>query len=205
MKALMITGIVLGLSAGLSPGPMLTLVISQTLRHGIREGIKVALAPLLTDTPIIIVSLFFISLFANMTSVLGVISIFGAIYLFYLGISGMRFKGEDLAADDVDPESIKKGLIVNFLNPSPYMFWTSIGGPLVMKAFKASSVWAAFFIFIFYFLLVGSKIVVAVISGKSRNLLKSWHYKYLIRILGLALVVFGLMYLRDGLRYFSGH
>ncbi|MBT4876955.1 MAG: LysE family translocator, partial [Desulfobacula sp.] len=39
-------GMVLGLSAGLAPGPLLTLVISETLLHDIRAGIKVAMAPL---------------------------------------------------------------------------------------------------------------------------------------------------------------
>ena len=41
------SGMLLGFSAGLSPGPMLTLVLAQTLRHGSREGCKIALTPLL--------------------------------------------------------------------------------------------------------------------------------------------------------------
>jgi threonine/homoserine/homoserine lactone efflux protein len=46
-------GIVLGLAAGFSPGPLTVLVISETLRHGLRAGVKVSLAPVLTDLPII--------------------------------------------------------------------------------------------------------------------------------------------------------
>ena len=46
-------GVVFGLAAGLMPGPLLALVIQQTLRHGPGEGIKVAAAPLLTDLPIV--------------------------------------------------------------------------------------------------------------------------------------------------------
>ena len=38
------TGFILGLS-GLIPGPLLTLVISETLKHGVKEGIKVAASP----------------------------------------------------------------------------------------------------------------------------------------------------------------
>jgi threonine/homoserine/homoserine lactone efflux protein len=204
MKSLMISGMVLGLSAGLSPGPMLTLVISQTLRHGVREGVKVALAPLLTDTPIVIACLLFLSVFSDMAPALGVISIFGGIYLFYLGINGLRFKGAGLEEEGVDPKSLKRGLMVNFLNPSPYMFWVSIGGPLVLKASSTSLVSAAAFILPFYVLLVGSKIVVAVVSGRSRNLMKSRYYKIVIRILGLALIGFGVLFLRDGVKYLLG-
>ncbi len=203
MKSLLITGMVLGLSAGLSPGPMLTLVISQTLKHGIREGVKVALAPLLTDTPIVMACLLFLSVFSDMRPALGVISMFGGFYLFYLGFNSIRFKTVN-RQEDVDPKSLKKGLMVNFLNPSPYMFWTSIGGPLVLKASSTSLVAAAAFVIPFYVLLVGSKIVVAIVSGRSRNLLKSRHYTILLRILGLVLMGFGVMFLRDGYRYILG-
>jgi threonine/homoserine/homoserine lactone efflux protein len=200
MKTLLISGMVLGLSAGLSPGPMLTLVISQTLRHGIREGVKVALAPLLTDTPIVMACLLFLSAFSDMRPALGLISMFGGLYLFYLGLQGIRFKAVGLQ-EDVDPKSLKKGLMVNFLNPSPYLFWTSIGGPLVLKASSTPLVTAAAFILPFYVLLVGSKIVVAIVSGRSRNLMKSRHYKMIIRTLGLVLIGFGVLFLRDGLNY----
>ena len=36
-------GIVFGLAAGLSPGPLITLVVSETLKNGKKEGIKVAI------------------------------------------------------------------------------------------------------------------------------------------------------------------
>jgi len=39
------------------PRPLLALVLAQTLRHGAREGCKIALTPLVTDAPIIIVAL----------------------------------------------------------------------------------------------------------------------------------------------------
>ena len=51
-----LTGVLLGLSGGLAPGPLLTLVVAETLRHGVRAGIGVALVPLLTDMPIVLVT-----------------------------------------------------------------------------------------------------------------------------------------------------
>jgi threonine/homoserine/homoserine lactone efflux protein len=203
MNSLLMSGMLLGLSAGLSPGPMLTLVVSQTLRHGVQEGVKVAFAPLLTDTPIVIACLLFLSFFSDIKPALGVISIFGGIYLFYLGLSSLRVKTENID-EDVDPKSLKKGLMVNFMNPSPYMFWVSIGGPLVLKASSISLTSAAAFIIPFYVLLVGSKIVVAMISGRSRNLLSSRYYRIIIRTLGLVLMGFGVLFLRDGFKYLLG-
>ncbi len=45
----LITGITFGFVAGISPGPLLALVISETIKHNHKEGIKIALSPLLTD------------------------------------------------------------------------------------------------------------------------------------------------------------
>jgi threonine/homoserine/homoserine lactone efflux protein len=41
----------------LAPGLLLALLLAQTLRHGPREGCKIALSPLATDAPIIVVAL----------------------------------------------------------------------------------------------------------------------------------------------------
>ena len=56
MLAFLLLGISFGLSASVNPGPSLTLGISRSLRDGVRAGILVALAPLLTDAPIIAVA-----------------------------------------------------------------------------------------------------------------------------------------------------
>jgi threonine/homoserine/homoserine lactone efflux protein len=201
----LISGVIFGLSAGLTPGPILTLVIFQTLAHGIKEGVKVALAPLLTDVPIVIVSLLVLARMSHMKTVMGLLSIFGGIYLFYLAYESIRFKGADLNKTTAKPQSIRKGVMANFLNPNPYMFWISIGGPLVLKASHVHFTASLMFIVPFYALLVGSKCMVAVIFGNSRELLKSNHYIFTIRALGCLLVVFGILFFRDGLKYFGVH
>jgi len=75
MLSSLLAGIVMGLTAGFSPGPLSTLVITQTLRHGLKEGVKVAVAPLMTDLPIIAASLLLLSRAAHNENILGVISL----------------------------------------------------------------------------------------------------------------------------------
>ena len=70
-------GTLLGLAAGFAPGPLLVLVVSETLRHGIKAGLKVSIAPLITDVPIIFISLIVLNRLAQFKSILGCISIFG--------------------------------------------------------------------------------------------------------------------------------
>ena len=50
------TAFALGFGAGISPGPLLTLVLTSTLQRGFGAGLRVALAPLLTDAPIVILA-----------------------------------------------------------------------------------------------------------------------------------------------------
>lgn len=201
--AYLLPGLALGLSAGISPGPLLTLVMTQTLKHGAREGIKVSMAPLLTDLPIIVVVLFILDRLTHIEPVLGAISLFGAGYLIYLGYESLCFKGEMPSDQAAAPHSIRKGIVANFLNPSPYMFWFSIGGPLMLKAFNLSPLAAALFIVPFYSLLVGAKCVVAIVAGRSRHFLRSRAYVYTVRFLGLVLCLFGLMFIGDALVYFK--
>jgi threonine/homoserine/homoserine lactone efflux protein len=53
------------------------LVLAQTLRHGAREGCKVALTPLVTDAPIILVALVLASKLAELRLLLGSVSVAG--------------------------------------------------------------------------------------------------------------------------------
>ena len=129
------SGVVFGLSAGLSPGPLLTLVISETLKHDVKEGIKVSIAPILTDLPIVMFTILVLSRLSNMLTLLGVVSLLGSAFLVYLGYEGISFKGVDIDVEQAKPKSIRKGVIANFLNPAPYLFWFTIGAPLVLKAF----------------------------------------------------------------------
>lgn len=198
----LISGVVFGLSSGLIPGPLLTLVITETLKHGIREGIKISIVPLLSDLPIVLVTILILTRLSDIRPALGIISILGTIFLFYLAIESLSFRGSEIDAE-AKPQSVKKGLITNLLNPNPYIFWLSIGAPTVVKAMDIGLLSASLFIFSFYFSLVGSKIIVAFVTGRSRHFLKSGNFIYTIRALGLVLLIFAALFLKNALGYFG--
>jgi threonine/homoserine/homoserine lactone efflux protein len=197
------SGVVFGLSAGLSPGPLLTLVISETLKHDVKEGIKVSIAPIMTDLPIVMFTILVLSRLSNMLALLAVVSLLGSAFLVYLGYEGISFKGVDIDVEQAKPQSIRKGVIANFLNPAPYLFWLTIGAPLVLKAFHIGIFPASAFILGFYVFLVGSKVLVAVVVGRSRFFLKSRNYIYTIRFLGIILLVFAVLFAKDSLELFG--
>ena len=199
MLSFLITGTILGLSAGFAPGPLLALVISETMEHGVRAGIKVALAPILTDLPIIIVTIFILAKLSDFQPVLGIISIIGALFILYLGINNLRTKGIELDLDKSAPRSFQKGIIVNALSPHPYLFWFSVGGPITIKATDHNLLAAISFIGSFYVLLLGTKIVLAILVGKSRTFLMGNRYIFTMRLLGFILILLAGILFRDGL------
>lgn len=192
-------GSFLGLAAGTSPGPLLAVTISETLQYGKWEGIKVAVSPLITDLPIILSVLFVLSHLTSYDSIIGIIALFGAAYLIYSGIESLKIKKDSVEFNVEKKDALKKGIIVNFGNPHPYVFWFSIGGPIIFKSLNTHVSSTILFILGFYIFLVGSKVVVALIVEKSKSFINSKYYFSIIRILGIAQIVFGLAFIKMGL------
>lgn len=197
MLAFLAAGFLLGLSGGLAPGPLLALVASETLRHGVAAGTRVALAPLLTDPPIILAAVLLLRPLVDQSLPLALVNLGGGLYLGWLGMRSVRFRGATL--EPVDPTgALRRGIVANFLNPSPYLFWLAVGAPTVLTAW-GSGWWAAgAFVGAFYALLVGCKVLLALGLSRVRHVLCSSGYIYLIRGLGLWLLAYALWFLGEG-------
>lgn len=193
-------GTILGLSAGFAPGPLLTLVISETLRHDIKAGVKVALSPFITDLPIIVLTLFVLAKLSNFENIVGIITLLGACFVFYMGYESLMSKGIDLELPTEQPKSLLKGIVTNALSPHPYLFWLSVGAPTMTKAMDKGLAAPVAFIVAFYFFLVGSKVFLAVLVGKSKHFLSGTTYIFIMRLLGFILCALATFLLFDGLK-----
>ena len=192
-------GTVLGLAAGFSPGPLTLLVISETVRHGLGAGVRVSLAPLLTDLPLIVLSVLLLERLAAVPAAAGVIALAGAAFLFHLGAGSLRLK--EVAAPPAEPasRSLVKGVVANLLNPNPYVFWIGVGTPILLSAFGRSWAHATGFAGAFFVCIVGAKILLARMVDRSRGFLKGGVYLWTMRVLGILLIVYGCLFLREGL------
>lgn len=197
-------GALLGLSAGFSPGPLFALVLTQTLQHGIKEGCKVALAPLVTDLPLIIVATLLLRQLTGYGHLLGVISLLGALYLLLMAWETFRCGLKEPSLEGEAPKSLGRGMLVNVLSPHPYLFWFSVGAPTILKGMNAGRPWAAVaFVLGFFGCLVGAKMVLALMVGKSRRFLAGRVYHILMRCLALLLLAFAFLLAREGLTLFG--
>ncbi|MGE5257239.1 MAG: LysE family translocator [Hyphomicrobiales bacterium] len=192
-------GTVLGLAAGFSPGPLTFLVISETLRHGLRAGVRVSLAPVLTDIPIIVLAVLLLDRLLAYPAVYGIIALGGGMLLLYLGIGSLRISAVELQEPAPQQRSLWKGVATNLLNPNPYVFWISVGTPIILDAFQIAWTHAAAFAAAFFFFIVGAKMLLAKMVDGSRAFLRSRAYLWIMRVLGALLVIYALTFLRDGL------
>ena len=192
---------VFGLSGGLSPGPLLTLVVSETLARGRNAGLAVSMSPLITDGPAIAAAIFLLGRVENSEAALGIVSIAGGALLTSYGIAGLRGATVEVEESEVERTpwaSLGKGVSVNFLNPNPYLFWLTIGTPLLLEAHTLGWIASIGFLAVFYLCLVGSKCVLAALVARSRAVLKGRAYVLVNRVLAVALLIFAVIFIRNG-------
>jgi threonine/homoserine/homoserine lactone efflux protein len=201
MLEFLIAAAVFGLSGGLSPGPLLALVVSETLARGRNAGLAVSMSPLITDGPVIAAAILLLGRIENSDPALGIVSIAGGALLTTYGIAGLR--GASLEVEEAKTNrgvwaSLGKGVSVNFLNPNPYLFWLTIGTPILLRAHSVSWFASVSFLVIFYLALVGSKCLLTGLVARSRAVLRGRAYIFVNRILAVALLVFAVIFVRDG-------
>jgi threonine/homoserine/homoserine lactone efflux protein len=117
-------GVSLGFSAGVSPGPLLALVITTALNRGFRSGVRVALAPILTDAPLIVAAL---TVSASLPAAfLAALTLAGGVFVVYLGFETLRASRRatlTVAGRGIPPivrgQDIWRGAAVNLLDPNP--------------------------------------------------------------------------------------
>ena len=194
------SGLALGLSAGLAPGPLTTLLLGETLRYGRGAGLRIAFVPLISDLPIVLLSVFVLSRLSDFDPVLGGISLIGGLFVAYLAYDSFTIVPPEQNLAAPPPSSLRKGVFTNFVNPHPYLFWITVGAPLMLR--PESAVAAALFTVAFYICLVGAKLVMALLIARFRDLLINRYYLLANRLLGLVLLFFAFVLLKDALRFF---
>lgn len=192
----LVLGLTLGFGAGISPGPLMGLVISTSLRRGLNGGLRVAVAPLITDLPIILATLLVLDRLPP--SVLRVLTVAGGLVVIYIGLEIIRSARSASLEAEADPgatNELWQGVLVNVLNPNPYIFWITVGGPTLVAGWRESSLYPLAFLTGFYTLLVGSKIVIAwLIGSQTQNLSVVW-YRRVLLLSGLLMLGLGVMIL----------
>ena len=192
-------GAALGLSATATPGPLQAFLISRAVQHGWKRTLPAALAPLLSDGPI--VALVLLVLTQLPVEFIRFLRIAGGGYVIYLAWrTYLTFKGYQTRLPDSEAgqKNLLQAMGINLLNPNPYIFWSLAAGPIVLQGWAIHPSLALGFVAGFYGIFVLSSMLLVVLFSAARSL-GSQAVRALLGISALALLAFGLYQIIQGL------
>ncbi len=172
MFAYLILAAAYAFAAVAQPGPMQAYLISRAATHGWRRMIPAAIAPLLSDGPIITVTLVVLTrLPAWFTLWLRVAGGAFVLYLAWGALQAWR-KWTPLAAPaPVSAQgSILQATLVNLLNPNPWISWSLVLGPLLVKAWREAPARGIAVLVGFYSVMIAGTAATIVIFGMAKKL-----------------------------------
>lgn len=140
MPSSLLLGLTYAFAAAVQPGPFQAYLISQTLSHGLRRTVPAAFAPLLSDGPIIALTLFLLSRMPAW--LLQSLRLGGGLFLLYLAAGTFKawrdYGKESALRPPAGGQTLLKAALVNLLNPAPYLAWSLVMGPLLLEAWRVS-------------------------------------------------------------------
>lgn len=200
MLSYLIFGIAYAFAAAVQPGPLQTYIISQTIRKGWRATLPAAFSPVISDIPILILVLFLLS--AVTDGFIVVLRIGGGLFLLYLGYKAFRswqkFNADEVISGDSKKQTLLKAVIVNLLNPAPYLGWSLIMGPIFLEGWRIEPSYGVAMILGFYVTMVLTLAGTIVLFGYAQKL-GPMVSKILLGLSAFVLLLFGVYQLYLGI------
>lgn len=168
MTALLLQGAVLGLSAAMLPGPFQAFLVSESVRRGWRRTLPVALAPLLSDGPVLVLVFLVVGRFPP--ALLDGLRVAGGVFVAFLAYGALRALIAGTFAGGAAYGGVVKGAVTNLLNPNPWLFWGLVGAPIAIAAWHAAPPHALGFMIAFYGVMVSATGALIVVFGSAARL-----------------------------------
>ncbi len=167
MWVYLLQGIGYGLAAASQPGPLQTYLVSQSVTRGWKRALPAALAPLVSDGPIIFICLLALSQMPAWTE--RFLYIVGGLFVLYLAWgtfkSWINFEMQAVSIESTGGQNIFKAALTNILNPNPYIFWTLVTGPVLIKGWRETPVNGIGFLAGFYLTFISSLAALIIVFG----------------------------------------
>ena len=169
MSTYLILGMAYAFAAAVQPGPLQTYLISQTLSHGWRRTLPAAFSPLISDGPVIVLVLLVLSRVPVWLA--QGLRLAGGLYVLYLAWGALKaWRGYGAQEMAPAPSSLLRAALVNVLNPNPYISWSLVLGPLLLKAWREAPANGVALLAGFYGTMVLSLAGTIVLFAAARNL-----------------------------------
>ncbi|HEY5729725.1 MAG TPA: LysE family transporter [Anaerolineales bacterium] len=200
MWAYIVLGIGYGFAAAAQPGPFQTYLISQSLARGWKRTLIAALAPLVSDGPIIALCLFVLSQIPIWFQ--RFLYIAGGLFVLYLAFGAYKsWRSFDSNIPSIESEarqSVLKAAAMNMLSPGPYIFWSLVTGPILLKGWRETPMNGIGLLLGFYTTITLGLSAIIVVFGVARQLGPGFN-RILLGVSAIALFCFGLYQLGLGI------
>jgi len=197
-----IQGIGYGFAAAVQPGPFQTYIISQALKQGWKRTLIAALAPLVSDGPIIALCLLVLSQVPVWFQ--RALYVLGGSFVLYLAYGAYqawkKFDSNIPTVESTSQQSILQAAFVNLLSPGPYIFWSLVTGPILLQGWREAPMNGIGFLAGFYSILVAGLGVIVILFGAARDLGPKVN-RGLLGISAMVLFCFGVYQLWQGVFY----
>ena len=196
MSTYLILGMAYAFAAAVQPGPLQTYLISQTLSHGWRRTLPAAFCPLISDGPVIVLVLLVLSRVPVWLA--QGLRLAGGVFVLYLAWGAVKaWRGYGIQDMAPAPSSLLRAALVNVLNPNPYISWSLVLGPLLLKGWRQAPANGVALLAGFYGTMVLSLADTIVLFAAARNL-GPRVTRVLIGLSSVALACFGCYLLWSG-------
>jgi threonine/homoserine/homoserine lactone efflux protein len=178
------------------------MVAATGLERGFRVALPIALAPLITDVPPMVVSALVVQRLD--WAALTLLGISGGVVILMIGVRFLRAHGiprlqehvtkrASLDAPAPGGQSVRLGhvLTTNLLNPAPWVFWFVVAAPLLVIQWNASRVRGVVFVVVLFAVNVLSAAGLAWAASHARRVLAPENQRRVLVVAGLALACAG--------------
>ena len=164
----LLQGLGYGGAAAAQPGPFQAYLLSQTLKNGLRSTLVAALAPLMSDGPIVLLVLLVLTQMPDWF--VAALRFGGGFFLLFLAYKAYRSAREMMGTAVADlpapkKQSIREAALMNMLSPNAYLFWSTIAGPIFLEGWRQAPSHGLAFMLGFYGALIGGFMSFVVLFG----------------------------------------
>jgi len=195
----LIQGLGFGLAAASQPGPLQTYLISQALTRGWKKSLVNAFAPLISDAPIILLCVLILSQVPDwFQTFLYIASGLFILYLAYGTYKTWKNFDENQTQTESKIDGLSKAVMMNFLSPGPYIFWSLVTGPILVKGWRETPIHGISLLLGFYISFISALMLIIFIFGTAAKAGPKVN-RAMLGISAIALFFFGLYQLWQGI------
>lgn len=201
---------IIGFSGAMMPGPVTTLVVTETAKRGFIAGPLITIGHVLLEAAMVIALVFGVGELLKQNLVAGLIGLIGGLFLLWMGFDIVRnaWQGHvslSLARDTKETSSstnpVLAGILTSISNPYWLLWWATVGAAslVTFRAFGVAGVIA------FYF---GHTLAdwvwnnfVAFVVATGRRAMTDRIYRSILVVCGTFLLVLSLYFLYSGISF----